>query len=349
VAAVVADPRPSWVWVVATASVAAIAIAAFSAPSGGAAPGQGLEWLLLVGSSVHVAATGWLFTFADVRGHARQHPARYVVVPLALVVVAAALAVFLSPGQLAVLLLGYFGWQFFHYQKQNLGLASLAASSRRLGSLGRGERRSIMATGWAGIAALLLRPEALQLQVHVSARWGRPLFAVVAVGFAVAAVSGVALLVRRASHDRAAGFGVVYLVALLFPLPIFAFSSPYAAVGGMTIAHGLQYLVLVGLVAAGPPGRRVSMTRLAAFATSALIGGALLNRASHLHAGGAPARAVYGVYLGVVMAHFVVDAGIWRLRDPFPRRFLSARVPSVLGSAAAPVADASSTGVLSPA
>ncbi|MCW2930448.1 MAG: hypothetical protein JWM19_1410 [Actinomycetia bacterium] len=36
------------------------------------------------------------------------------------------------------------------------------------------------------------------------------------------------------------------------------------------------------------------------------------------------------MYLGVVMAHFVIDAGLWRLRDPFPRRFLASRVPYLL-------------------
>jgi hypothetical protein len=27
------------------------------------------------------------------------------------------------------------------------------------------------------------------------------------------------------------------------------------------------------------------------------------------------------------MAHFVVDAGLWRLRDPFPRSFMASHVP----------------------
>ena len=34
----------------------------------------------------------------------------------------------------------------------------------------------------------------------------------------------------------------------------------------------------------------------------------------------------FGIFLGAVMAHFVVDAGIWRLREPFVRAFLSQRV-----------------------
>jgi len=98
----------------------------------------------------------------------------------------------------------------------------------------------------------------------------------------------------------------------------------------MTIAHGLQYLLLVGMVAAGKGRRPDRALRLAAFSTVALIGGLALSVASHLH-GAAPAvRCLFGAYLGAVMAHFVIDAGVWRLRDPFPRAFLASRVPSLM-------------------
>ena len=47
----------------------------------------------------------------------------------------------------------------------------------------------------------------------------------------------------------------MYLMGLFFSVPVFVFASPYAAVGGMTIADGMQYLLLVSLVAACLPGR----------------------------------------------------------------------------------------------
>jgi hypothetical protein len=37
-----------------------------------------------------------------------------------------------------------------------------------------------------------------------------------------------------------------------------------------------------------------------------------------------------------VSAHFIVDAGLWRLRDEFPRNFLSQRLPYLLLSDTAP-------------
>jgi hypothetical protein len=42
------------------------------------------------------------------------------------------------------------------------------------------------------------------------------------------------------------------------------------------------------------------------------------------------------------MAHFVIDASLWRLRDPFPRAFLASRVPSLMPGAREPVPERTS-------
>ena len=232
-------------------SAGAFSGAVVLAPPASAAPVRGLAWLLFLGSSVHVAATGWLYTLPDVRAHVAARPVRYAWIPAGLVVAGAVTAAVLSPAAMAWLLLAYFGWQFFHFQKQNLGLAALAASIHRVRPLGRAERRALMGAGGAGILGLLAHPGLLQLRVSPAAG---SMFTVAGLLFAAAAGSGVVALVRRPAADRPAGFCAMYLMALLFSLPIFAFRSPYAAVGGMTIAHGFQYLLLVGLVAAGNRG-----------------------------------------------------------------------------------------------
>ena len=135
------------------------------APPASAAPGRGLAWLLFVGSSVHVASTGWLYTLPEVRGYARQRPVRLVLLPVALILATAAAAAVVRPATLAWALLPYYAWQFFHFQKQNLGLAALAASSRRVASLRPAERRAIMTAGYAGIAGLIAHPGLLQLRI----------------------------------------------------------------------------------------------------------------------------------------------------------------------------------------
>src|SRR3954447_26730966 len=316
-------------WVIGTIAVTAgsLALGVALAPPAGTSPMRGLTWLLFVGSSVHVAATGWFFTVPEVRAHARRQPRRYVVAPIALVALTALLAAVVTPHGFAWALLGFFAWQFFHFQKQNVGMAALACASHRVRGLSHAERSSIVAAGVGGIIGLLAHPELLRLSVAPPVRWAYALGAAV---FIVAVIAGVLMLRRRDHSERPAAFVAIYLLSLGFFAPVFMFSSPYAALTGVVLAHGFQYLLIVGLVAGGQ--RRLSpVLQLGVLLNVALFGGIALNLASHLHDGSWPARAAYGAYLGLVMTHFVVDAGLWRMRDEFPRSFLQSDVPYLLG------------------
>jgi hypothetical protein len=332
----------AWLWATAGLSAGAFAVAIILAPPASASPARGLGWVLFVASSGHVASTGWFYGSGQVRAHVARHRWRYIWVPLVLVLGTAAAAAVLPPRTMAWLLLPYFAWQFFHFQKQNLGLAALAATSCGAPSLTRGERRAIVAAGYAGITGLLAHPALLQVAVNPGLG---TVFPVAGIAFGVAAVGGLALFLRRPPAARPAGLAITYVMAQAFFLPVFTFASPYAAVGGLTIAHGAQYLLLMSLVAGGKgsrgPGTRAPGTagpgiaralRLTVLVNIVLLGGTVLEVASHLHDGGRSSRVLYGMYLGVVMAHFVIDAGLWRLRDPFPRRFLASRVPYLLAA-----------------
>ncbi len=81
-----------------------------------------------------------------------------------------------------------------------------------------------------------------------------PRFALAGIGYGAAVSFGGLSWAARERHERVTRVGALYALALLFPLPIFLFASPWAAVAGMTIAHGFQYLLLTGLVALGTPG-----------------------------------------------------------------------------------------------
>jgi hypothetical protein len=320
-----------WLWATVALTAGAFVMAAAFAPSGSAAPDRGLAWVLFAGSSAHVASTGWLYTLRDVRSYAVSHPWRFIRVPVLLMIAGAAAAATLTPAAMTWLLLPFFAWQFFHFAKQNLGLTALAAKTAGVPPLQAAERRALIASGLAGICALMARPALLQLRVDP--RLGA-LFPLSAAAMAGAVAVGVILLARRAPAQRPRGFCVMYLTGLFFSVPVFVFASPYAAVGGMTIAHGMQYLLLVSLVAKGGPGEAGRALRLAVLGNVALLGGAVLAATSHLHSGGPALRLLFGAYLGAVMAHFVVDAGLWRLRDPFPRAFLTRRVPYLMPATA---------------
>jgi hypothetical protein len=160
-----------------------------------------------------------------------------------------------------------------------------------------------------------------------------PLFPAAVITFAVFVAVGAWCLAARSPAQRPAGFCVVYLTSLTFSLPVFVFTSPYAAVAGLTIAHGLQYLLLMGLLAAAGPRTGRRLAGLAALCNIALLGGAALSIASDQAAGGPAVRVLFGLFLGAVMAHFVVDAGLWRMREQFPRSFLRSRLPYLVRAA----------------
>ena len=330
-----------WLWSSAILTLGALVAGAALAPPATASPVQALTWLLFLGSSVHVAATAYLFTLPDVPAHARAHPGRYVRGPAGLIALAALVAVLLRPSQYGWVLLPYFCWQLAHFQKQNIGVVALAGGAVARHGPGAAERRAISLAGWAGILALASRPALLQLRIdpHLGLLYdGAAAVAVVAV------CGGIRALLARPRAERPVGYCVVSLTSLCFFAPVFLFHSPYAAVAGMTIAHGVQYLVLVGMMSAGggggggggggPGGGAGRIGRggdrvvgVAAFVTIALLGGIALSAASHLHGGPAAERVVFGLYLGLVMSHFVVDAGLWRLRQPFSRALLASRLP----------------------
>jgi hypothetical protein len=292
-----------------------------------AKPVAALSWLLFVGASVHVAATAWFYTVPEVRAHMSEHRGRYAVAPAALIVVLAAVVPLLPDRGLSALLLVFFAWQFWHFQKQNLGVAALAASADGAAALSKNERRALMWVGVGGIVGLLGHPDLLQITFHQ--RTGL-LFAAGAVIAASAALFGIANLAVRPATARPPAFVVLFLSGLLFFLPVFVFASPYAAVAGLTIAHGLQYLLLVTLLAASPGPRQSPGISVLVLMNIALILGLVLSRASHLHDAEGFGRAFFGAYLGLTAAHFVIDAGLWRLRDEFPRTFLRQCLPYLI-------------------
>ena len=270
-----------WVWAAVGVTLGTPLAAIGLAPAASASPTRALSWLLFVAASVHVASTGWLFSLADVRRRAARRPGRFIWAPFGLVVSAAFVAAATAPATMRWIVLLFFAWQFWHFQKQNVGMVALAASAYGVVSPRPAERRAVMVAGAAGIVGLLARPGLLQLPLRSPIG---ALFVPALVVFAAAVGWGVAALARRPAPERPLGFVATLTSSLVFVAPIFAFGAPYAAVGGMTIAHGGQYLLLLAAMAwSGDPG----VAR--AWRVGVLVNGALVGRR---RAGGgvAPAR-----------------------------------------------------------
>jgi len=292
---------------------------------------QLLGGLIVFGYTGHVASTAWLARFPELRTMTRHRPIRLLVIPASLIVGVCVAAYLVSSSGRPWLLLGFFVWQFDHFQKQNLGLAAMSARAYGVPVLGRVERRTFLLTGASGIAALVAHPALLDLHPGYRVAWMFPIAGALWIG---SALIGLGAMTRRPRTDRPTALLLCYASGLLFFGPVFIFRSPYEAVAPLVIAHGVQYLWLLGTMAADRSPSEPSVgfgqrTRaLAALGCLVLAGGLILSLLSALHAARSDGlKLLYGLYLGIVMTHFVVDATLWRGRDTWSRRFLTTRIP----------------------
>jgi hypothetical protein len=112
-----------------------------------------------------------------------------------------------------------------------------------------------------------------------------------------------------------------------FYLPSFIFSDPASATLGYALGHGLQYLVFMYFVGASRPH---PITALVTLLIVGIGGGFLLTdmtKAGDLS--GVGYRLIFGMAVGTVMSHFVIDAGVWKLRDAFQRKYVQRAMPFI--------------------
>jgi hypothetical protein len=292
---------------------------------------QLLGGLIVFGYTGHVASTAWLARFPELRAMTRHRPVRLLVIPAFLIVGVCVAVCLVSSSGGPWLLLGFFVWQFAHFQKQNLGLSMMSARVYGAPVLGRVERWALLLAGAAGIAALVAHPTVLNLRPGYRLAWMFLLAGALWIG---SVLTGLIAMSRRRRADRPTALLLCYASGLLFFGPVFVFRSPYEAVAPLVIAHGVQYLWLLSTMATDRNLSEPSVgfgqrTRaLAGLGCVVLAGGLILSLLSGLHAARSDGfKLLYGLYLGIVMTHFVVDATIWRGRDQWSQRFLAARTP----------------------
>lgn len=274
--------------------------------------------LNFVGANFHVASTGWFYTDRSMWSHFHSHPVRYLVVPCVLIAVSAALFHFIDHSLRGYLLFLFFSWQLWHFQKQNVGLLSFIAAGTDGVPVSTWERRTLALSAIAGILGLFSLSK-IGLR-HLSSEFatlhqiGLGVYLLASIAFCIAITKSPAL---RTNKLRLTCF----LFGTSFFLPTFIFTDPISATLSYAIAHGLQYLVFMGFVSVGKQKPIASLITLLGIATlgAFILNAAILAPDGHEFSYG---YAAYGAFLGVVMAHFVLDADIWRLREPFQRGYM---------------------------
>lgn len=317
----------------ALATFAPLALAPLAAPSDGRGTEELLGVFVVVAYAGHVAVTAWLWSVRDVRHMVKKHPGRLILVPVGLIGAGAVVPFVASGRMFGWLLLGFFAWQFTHFQRQNVGLVAAMATQWNTAPPVARERRIIVVAGLCGTATLFARPT--MLGVHRAALPAiavDPVLLVAAAGWTACAI---AELLGLFGSKRPGPVRIAHLTAVLFVAPLFLFTTPAAAVTGMVVAHGLQYLWVVGW--RSHAFQRSGRNRLTGWRAASVIvalavaGGSLLSAMSEVGpSGDAGFRLLFGAYLGIVMAHFSVDGVVWRrpstTRSPAPPSLLPSPV-----------------------
>jgi hypothetical protein len=217
----------------------------------------------------------------------------------------------LSANAWTILLIGYFAWQLYHYSRQNYGLVAFAAQSCGAGKLPT-EINSMLDLG---VAAAIVRTVSVSTLTFQKS----------AVLFFI---SSVMMLKTLHAIDWRKNLPVVVFTILgwAFFLPALFSAEPVAGspIGNMpplvgfwsyAIAHGAQYLIFMFVISANQKRSIVGALLFLLALTAAMMVIVHLNSF----------KSGVAIYTGLVMGHFLIDAKVWRLREPLQRDLIRSR------------------------
>lgn len=309
-----------------------ILLAPSAAETGGLA---GLKMVFLFLGTAHVPATLFFYTdkdFADIR---KNHPFRYIYVPVLLIVLTGLLFAFASVTVQAFALLLYWAWQAFHYGRQNTGIYAFAS----IAETGRAPKKAEKFAIEAGTLLAILGTFKIMGTPVAPAYLHRSFDLLYQTGFvAFLALAVFSVAVYAKYFQQTSLFKTIFFfTAVFFFVPIFLSTDNNIAFLSYAIAHGLQYIIFMTVISATSPGSKTSSLpykSIAFFLVFLLIIGFAFWRVNDLRemefvkATWGYARAadfLFGAVLGATMSHFVIDAGAWRLSLEKQRSYITKR------------------------
>ena len=264
--------------------------------------------LIAISGIGHVGATAFFYFDRDFFKLIGENKQRFFLWPVMLAI--GCLAVFSTNAAAWTLCVtGFLAWQLYHFQRQNYGLIAFAAKSAGLSKLPR-ELNWMLNFGVAGAICNLLR------RVELKGAFASAIAYDLSVALFVA--STVLLLKVLLTTPRLrADLPVVIFTVLgwMFYLPTLVSTTDLVGYWSYAIAHGAQYVIFMIVVS----GNRKHGTK--ALSLFLLLFAAMLLAFDHLNRSGAGMAA----YTGLVMGHFLIDAKIWRLREPIQGSLIKQR------------------------
>lgn len=270
---------------------------------------------MLLGTS-HQGTTMALYVDRELRPILLADPKRYFVVPVAIIVGAAVAAETGLVPVLIALVTVKTVWTIHHFARQNLGVLAFLGVARGGPSLTRLERRVVDLSTLIGICGGAATLQRHSIEVP-GARGVLPWMGLVLL-MAGLTVVGRAAWTRELDAPRVAGLVGV----LVFFAPLLVYRGNIAiAVLAYSAVHGAQHHVMMTERRCGREARDRIRMILAIIAAFVVVGLPLWYVGNQVNV----APWMFGAAAGAAMAHVVVDAGVWRMREPAQRAYMSRR------------------------
>ena len=296
----------------------------------------GMRTALLFLGTAHVPATIFFYIDKDFSEIVKQHKARYIYFPILLTIATGLAFAFASPTVRAYILLIFWTWQAFHYGRQNTGIYSFVSIATRGVAPDKYERLMIELGTCCGILGTfrILGTAVAPNYLH---GFFELLYRVGSVTFLAVLLASVVIYVRNVKRTTPL-LTIFYFTLICFFLPVFLSTDMNIAFYTYAIAHGVQYLVFMTVVSLNfdpqASSRRFKLANAVKLLLVTLLVGLLFYRAIDLKgvelftANTTLMRFVdflLGAILGATMAHFVIDAGAWRLSQTLQRTYIGKR------------------------
>lgn len=302
----------------------------------------GTRTLLLFLGTAHVPATLFFYIDKDFSEIIRKHKARYIYFPILLTLATGLLFAFASAVVQAYILLMYWSWQAFHYGRQNTGIYSFISIAQRGAGPSKYEKLVIDLGTWCGIVGTfkILGSGVAPPYLH---RLFDTLYWAGTFAFVLVLLASVIVYAQNLKRTTPL-LTVFYFTLVCFFLPVFLSTNVNIAFFSYAIAHGVQYILFMTVVSLNfdPHGaaKRLQIGNAVKLLLLTLIAGFAFYRAGDLKsvelitAHATLIRLVdffIGAILGATMAHFVVDAGAWRLSQSLQRMYIGKRFAFAFG------------------
>jgi hypothetical protein len=296
----------------------------------------GVRTALLFLGTAHVPATIFFYIDKDFSEIVSRHKARYIYFPILLTIATGLLFAFANTIIQAYILLFFWAWQAFHYGRQNTGIYSFVSIATRGAAPDKYEKLMIELGTYCGIIGTfkILGTAVAPGYLH---GFFDLLYRVGSVIFVAILLASIVIYLRNFKRTTPL-LTIFYFTLVCFFLPVFISTDINVAFYSYAIAHGVQYIVFMTIVSLNfDPNASAKRFKVASAVKLILITvlvGLLFYRAIELKgfdfitANVGFMRLVdflLGAILGATMAHFVIDAGAWRLSQSLQRTYIGKR------------------------